>query len=229
MLGESFRYPLRDGDGRDAVAVCSGLVLAALLLVRLAAALWPSPLAALPGLLVVLPAALFAGYVGGVLVADAGTSAARGFSWSRRTLRVGLRLVVVAVGYLLPAAVALAVTAFVLIGGGGGPLLTVAPTVALLVTVAAVYVLPAALATGTRRLRAAFSRSSLGGLASGSYFFAWTVATSLVVSVWSLLAAVASATPAAVVLAVVFAYVHVVAARILHEGLERSPWSLPGG
>lgn len=225
MLTDSFRYPLRERDARDAVAICTGLVLAVMLLLRVARTLWPDLLAIVPAVAALVPTVLFAGYLGRVL--DAGSqSAAAAFVWSTENVRLGVRIVAVAAVYLLPAAVALGLTAFVLLGGGGGMLLTLAPTVALLVTVAALYVLPAALAAGGRNgLRSAFRRSSLDGLASGSYFFAWTVATSLVVSAWSLLTAVAMATPAALVLAVVFAYAHVVSARLLGEGLERSRWA----
>ena len=229
MLADAFRYPLRDGTARDAVAICTGLVIVVLLLFRVARALWPTLLVVVPALLAVVPAALFVGYLGSLLAPD--PTAAVGShpaapSWSVETFTNGLRMLVVAGGYLAPAAVAVFLTAFVLLEGGGGALLTIAPTVALLATVVSLYVLPAALtAAVVRGLRAGFSRASLGGLASGSYFFAWTVATSLVVSAWSLLAAVATATPAALVLAVVLAYVHVVAARLLSSGIRRSPRS----
>lgn len=230
MLADAFRYPLRDSAARDAVAVCTGLVVIVLLLARVARALWPSPLAGVAVVVAVVPAALFAGYLGRVLTADgplADSSESRTWSWlwSSTVFRDGVGLLVVAGGYLLPAVVAVVLTAFVLLQGGGGMLLTVAPTVALLATVASLYVLPAALAAAAfDGVRAAFVRASLGGLASGSYFFAWTVATSLVVSVWSLLTAVATATPAAILLTIVFAYAHVVAARLVGEGLDRSRW-----
>jgi hypothetical protein len=224
MLAESFRYPLRARTARDAVAVCTGLVLVALLLLRAARALWPDPLALVPALLALVPTVLFAGYLGRVLAAEP-RSSATAFSWSAANLRTGARVVAVAAVYLLPAVLALALTAFVLLSGGGGMLLTLAPTLALLVTVVALYTLPAAVAAAGRNgLRSGFRRASLGGLASGSYFFAWTVATSLVVSVWSLLTAVATATPAAILLAIVFAYAHVVVARLVGEGLDRSRW-----
>jgi hypothetical protein len=198
--------------------------LVALLLLRVARALWPDPLAVVPAVAALVPTVLFAGYLGRVIGADP-ASTATVFSWSARSVRLGARVVVITALYLLPAAVALGLTAFVLLGGGGSPLLTIAPTVALLVTVAATYVLPAAVAAAGRNgLRSGLRRSSLGGLASGSYFFAWTVATSVVVSAWSLLTAVATATPAAVALSVVFAYAHVAAARLVGAGLERSRW-----
>jgi hypothetical protein len=224
MLAEAFWYPVRERTARDSVAICTGLVLVALLLLRVARALWPDPLAVVPAVAALVPTVLFAGYLGRVIGADP-ASTATVFSWSARSVRLGARVVVITALYLLPAAVALGLTAFVLLGGGGGPLLTIAPTVALLVTVAATYVLPAAVAAAGRNgLRSGLRRSSLGGLASGSYFFAWTVATSVVVSAWSLLTAVATATPAAVALSVVFAYAHVAAARLVGAGLERSRW-----
>jgi hypothetical protein len=223
MLAESFRYPLHDRDARDAVAICSGLVLVTLLLLRAARALWPDLLALVPAALAVGPTVLFAGYLGRVLGGDSATGTVA-FSWSARSVRLGVRVVVVAAVYLLPAVAALALTAFVVLNGGG-MLLTLGPTIALLVTVAACYVLPAAVAAAGRNgLRSGFRQSSLDGLASGSYFFAWTVATALVVSAWSLLTAAQSATPAAVALVVVFAYAHVVGARLVRDGLERSRW-----
>lgn len=224
MLADAFRYPLSTRTARDAVAICTGLVVVVLLLARLGRALWPSPLVVVPCVLALAPTAVFAGYLGSVLTADPAPASTP--SWSRATVRHGFRMLLVAGGYLLPAVVALLFTAFVLLQGGGGALLTLAPTVALLATVASLYVLPAALAAAAfEGVRAAFVRASLGGLASGSYFFAWTVATSLVVSAWSLLGAVATATPAALALTVVLAYVHIVAARLVNLGIRRSPRS----
>jgi hypothetical protein len=224
VLGEAFRYPLADATARDAFAAGTGAVLVALILVRVGAALWPSPLAVVPAAAVVVPASLFVGYLGRVLRA-APTDDPAAFDWSVAALRGGVGLLAVAAVYLLPALVAVVATAFVVLEAGGGSLLTVAPTVALLVTVAAVYVLPAALAASTHGgVRAGLSRASLRGLASGSYFFAWTVATSLVVVAWSALTATRAATIAAVLGVVGFVYAHVVAARLLGEGLARSPW-----
>lgn len=229
MLVESLRTPLADRAGRDAVAVCTGLVVAGLLALRVARTLWPDLLAALPLLALLVPAALFLGYVGEVLTSDADTGAPA-LDWSPRWVSVGGRLLVLTMVYLSPAAVAVVAAAFVLLGGNGtgGVLLTMVPTVALLVTVAALYVLPAALsATVHGGLRAGLRRSSLGGLASGSYFFAWTVGTSLVVGSWSLLTAARTATIGALAGAVVVAYGHLAAAVLLRDGLARSRWTPP--
>jgi hypothetical protein len=226
MLVEAFRYPLGDRAARDAFVASTGLVILGLVLLRVGAALWPDVLAAVPVAVVVVPASLFAGYLGRVLRADPSRSSAPSFVWSRHTLRVGARVLAVVGAYLVPAAVALLLTAFVLLSGGGGALLTLAPTAALLLTVVSFYLLPAAVAAAIRHgLRAGFSRSRLAGLASGSYFFAWTVAVTVVVVVWSVLAAVREATPLALASAALFAYGHVVAARLLGDGLARSPWA----
>lgn len=225
MLAPGLQYPLRDRSARDSLAVCIGLVLVALLLARVGLALWPAWLAAVPLLALVLPGSFFAGYLGRVLLPnERGTTEA--IEWTGRDLRVGVTLLVVGAVYLSPAAVALFGTAFVLLGGrGAGSLLTIAPTIALVLTVMCAYVLPAALATGVHDgLRAALSRAAFQGLASGSYFFAWTVGTTLVVVGWSVLGAVQEATPAAILGAVCFAYTHVVAARLYGEGLTRSRW-----
>lgn len=225
MLPEALRYPLATRSGRDAYTVCTGLVIVALILTRVAAALWPDWLVVLPLVSLAVPASLFAGYLGRVLDIDPDRASPPAFAWSRHTLHVGVRVLAVVAVYLVPAAVSLVLTAFVLLSGGAGALLTLAPTVALLVTVVSSYLLPAAVAAATRHgLRAGFSRSRLAGLASGSYFFAWTVAVSVVVVAWSVLAAVREATPLALAATALFAYAHVVAARLLGEGLARSPW-----
>jgi hypothetical protein len=226
MLVEAFRYPLGDRTARDAFVASTGLVILGLVLLRVGAALWPDVLAVVPVAAVVVPASLFAGYLGRVLRADPSRASAPSFVWSRQTLRVGVRVLAVVGAYLVPAGVALLLTAFVLLSGGSGALLTLAPTGALLLTVVSSYLLPAAVAAAVRHgLRAGFSRSRFAGLASGSYFFAWTVAVSVVVVVWSVLAAVREATPLALASATLFAYGHVVAARLLGDGLARSPWA----
>lgn len=227
MIADALRYPVADGTARDAVAVCTGLVVVALLLVRVGRALWPS-LAAVPVVVLVLvPASLFVGYLGRIL-RTVGDDGAPAFDWSPRTVRVGARLLAVAGVYLLPALVALLGAAFVLLNPSSGALLTMVPTFALVVTVASLYVLPAALSASVHGgLRAGLSRSSLGGLASGSYFFAWTVGTALVVGAWSVVTAARTATLGALVGAVVFACGHVAAARLVREGLTRSRWEPP--
>jgi hypothetical protein len=226
MLGEALRAPLRDRAARDACAVCVGLVLAVLLLVRAGRALWPDAVAVVPAALVVVPGATLAGYLGDVLRTSPDDGGTPPFRWSRDTLRVGLRALAVGGVLLVPAAAAVLGTAFVVVRGTAGPLLTVAATAALLATVASVYLLPAAVATAVEHgVRAGLRRSAVGGLASGSYFFAWTVAASLVVVAWSALAAVGPGTLAGVLGAVVVAYAHVVAARLLADGLARSRWA----
>lgn len=229
MLVEAVRAPVADGGSRDALAVCTGLVVAGLIGVRFVRSLWPEVLVALPAVAALALATLFVGHLGRVLSPDDSRTAVPSFEWSRETVARGGRLLLVTAVYLLPALVAVVGAAFVLLGGGGGGLLTMVPTVALLVTVAALYVLPAALAaTVAEGVRAGLKRSSLAGLASGSYFFAWTVGVSTIVASWSLLTAARTATLGALAGAVVFAYGHLVAATVLREGLARSRWTPPG-
>jgi len=163
---------------------------------------------------------LFAGHVGAVLHDGGDSDDPPRFDWSGGTLLDGLELLAIAAGYLLPPVAVLLGTVFVLLEGGaaaaGSPLLAVAPTVALLVFVAFAYVLPAALATGLHAgVRAAFSRDALGGLASGSYFFAWAASVSVLVVAWGVLGAAGPGSPAALLGAAAVADGHLVAARLL--------------
>jgi hypothetical protein len=232
MLSEALRYPLRGRDGRDALAVCVGLVLAGLLLLRLAGALWPAWPAVVVAPLALCPLTLFAGYLGAVLRVAAGGRAADAddapaFPWSTATARTGLRLLAVAGGYLLPPGVVVVVVVLVLLelGATGGPLLALAPTVALLSLLVSGYLLPGALATAARDgVRSALSRDAFGGLGSGAYFVAWTAALTLLATAWSVLGVARESTPLALLAAVWFTYAHVVAARLAAEGLARSGW-----
>lgn len=232
MLSAALRYPLATGEGRDGFAVCAGLLVAILLLVRLAAALWPATLALAPVLLVLVPAVLFAGYLGSVLRADVDDPTPPPFRWSRGTVRTGLRLFAVGIVYVLPAVIALLAAVFVLLETGatptGSPLLALAPTVALFALLAAGYFLPAALAAGLHGgVRAGLSRSALRGLAGAAYFFGWTTSLSVAVLAGSLLAVAGPRSPLAVVGAVVAAYGAVVAVRLQAQGLARSGWEPP--
>lgn len=232
MLAAALRYPLAAGSGRDALAACTGLVVAALLLVRVVRALWPAWIALVPAALAAVPTLLFAGHLEAVLGAGIEGDGPPRFRWSATTLRTGFGFLVVGAAYLLPPVAVLLATVFVLLGTeitpAGSPLLAVAPTAALLVLVAFAYLLPAALSTGLRcGVRAALSRDALGGLASGSYFFAWAASVSVVVVAWGALSAAGTGSPAALVGAALVAYGHLVAARLLAEGLERSEWTPP--
>lgn len=224
MLSEALRAPLADRRARDGLAIGVGLVLLALVLVRVARGLWPDPLSAVPVVLLAVPVLLFGGHLGAVLGAHARESAPPPFEWSTDRLRIGARVVAVAVAYLLPpVVVAVGTVAAVLGGDGTGPLAAVAPTVALLAGVAVAYLLPAALAAAVRDgVRAGLSPQRLGGTASGAYFVAWAGAATMVVLAWGALAATERATPAAVLAAGGFAYAHLVAARLVGTGLARS-------
>jgi hypothetical protein len=233
MLAAAFRYPLATSGGRDALAICTGLIVASLLLARVARALWPAWSALVPAALVVVPVLPLAGYLGTVLRDGLDGDVPPRFRWSGTVLRTGLRLLAVAAVYLLPPAAVLLGAVYLLLETGGTsagePLFVVAPTVALLVLVAFVYALPAALAAAVRHgVRAGLSREALGGLASGSYFFAWTVSVPVVVLAWGVLGAAGPGSPAALLGAALVAYGHLVVARLLADGLERSR-STPSG
>lgn len=233
MLSAALRYPFATRDGRDGLAVCVGLVVAMLLLVRVAMALWPAWTALLPAGLVVVPTLLFAGYLGTVLRADVETATPPRFQWSGATVRGGATTLALGSVYVLPAVVALLVTVFVLLETGAtpgrSPLVAIAPTVALFALAGAAYVLPAGVATGlSGGVRAGLSRSALGGLSSGGYFFAWTLSMSVLVVSWGVVGAIGVQSPLAVLGAVVAAYGSVVATRLLAQGLARSRWEPPG-
>lgn len=228
MLGDALRYPLRGPDGRDALAVCVGLVVLALVLVRVARALWPTALALAPLALVAAPALLFAGYVGAVFGATAGGNGnPPEFDWSAAAVRDGARVLAVVGAYLvvplsaLGAAGAVAAVADAS-GSAAGLLVAVAATVALLVGVVFLYLLPAALARAVEAgLRAGLRPRSLPGLRSGAYFFAWTVGTTLVVLAWSAVAAAGPASVAGALAAALFAYAHLAAARLVGRAVRR--------
>lgn len=230
MLAAAFRHPLAGQEGRDALVTCTALVLLGLLALRVARALWPTSLALAATGLAVLPALAFAGYLGEVL-RGADRERLPRFRWSGGTLLVGLRVLAVGTAYLaVPAAVLLGSVALLVgaDGGGLGPLVAVAPTAALLALVAVGYFLPAALSAAVEEgLRAGLSRGALGGLASGSYFVAWTVAAATVVVAWGLLWTAGIGSPLAIPGALLVAYGHLAAARLVAEGLARSRWT-PG-
>lgn len=232
MLPTALRYPLQTPDGRDAFAICTGLVIVTLLLIRVATGLWPAWVAVVPGALSVGPVILVAGYLGSILSNDSDEPTPPPFQWSVTTLQAGVRTLVVGGAYLLPPVVILFGTVFVLLEAGGSPagspLLAVAPTIALFALIGFTYVLPAAVVAGLQRgVRAGLSRDAIGGLVSGGYFFAWTVAASVLVVAWSVIGAVGVRSPLAVIGAVMGTYGTLVAAKLLADGLQRSRWRPP--
>lgn len=229
MLRDALRYPLADRRGRDALALCVGFVLAGLVLVRIARALWPTWLALAPVVALAIPAVLFAAYLGRVLLSSAdGQPEPPGFGQPAEVVRIGWRIIVVTVVYLLVPAVAFAVIGLALgaasePGATGGFEWVIGGTLVLVVTVAFAYLLPAALAAAARDgVRAGFRRSSLRGIGHGAYFVAWTASAVLVVLAWAGVGVAEPASPGGVVASVWFAYAHVVSVRLLGRGLAAS-------
>jgi hypothetical protein len=190
MLREALRYPIRGDRADERLLVGAILALAAGALARLG----------LFAIFAVVPAVLLAGYVLAVFRATAeadrsditaterpapGADAPPEFSDFRALAADGVRALAVAVAFLaLPTAV-LVVT---FVGAQSGPATTHfgrtlsvfgAGTVALVLALAAAYLLPAALVAVARRgtVRAAFDRSQLGRTATDSdYFVGWVLA-----------------------------------------------------
>lgn len=235
MLRDALGYPLAGRTGRDALAICVGFVLASLVLVRIARALWPTWLALAPTVALAVPAVLFAGYVGRVLLSSArGESEPPSIGPAAEVVRLGWRVLVVTVAYLVPPAVAFAVIGLALgtgsgtgaasgPGASGGFEWMIGGTLVLVVTAAFAYLLPPALAVAARDgVLAGFRRGSLGGIGHGAYFVAWTVSAVLVVLAWAGVGVAEPASPGGVLSAVWFAYAHVVGVRLLGRGLGAS-------
>lgn len=225
MLHNAFAAPLQSSESRDSLAICSGLIIVCFLLLRVIRSLYPELIVFIPAAIMIVAASLFIGYLGWYLQSRPETDTRP--TVSTETAVLGARLLTVGGVYTIPAAVAVSITAYTIVSGARGFLITLGPTVALLATVASVYLLPAALhVAATSGVRPALTRHAVSGLASGSYFFSWVVATTLIVSSWSLQGAISLSTPAAIIGAVIIAYTHLVAVQLLSEGLSRSRHSL---
>ncbi|PSQ57750.1 MAG: hypothetical protein BRD23_08175 [Halobacteriales archaeon SW_9_67_25] len=197
MFETACRFPLATSDGRDSLAVASGLVLATLVLLRVARAVWPDALAVAALALAAVPAVLFAGLLGSILQADGADP---------ELPEVGLASLQNAASE-----------------GMGRTGVAIAGTSAMVLALALGYALPAALAAGNRNgLRAALRVRSLPGLQSGAYFAAWVGAGVLVVLGWTALGVAGTGTLLAVLAAFWFAYAHLAAARLVREGVTRA-------
>jgi hypothetical protein len=226
MYVEALRYPVGGRDAVDGLAVAAGLVLVGLLVVRFARGLWPSVLAVPVLVALVPPAVVFAAQVGTALSTSAdGDPRPPRVDLSVETPRVGARVMAATVGYLVvPAALLAAVGVGIgSLAGGGGPLVGIGSTVALLGCAAFAYALPVGVATTLREgLARGLRIRSLEGLSSGAYFAAWIGGVVLVVAGWLVVRAVEPATLPAVIAVVGFAYAHLAAARLVGEGVARA-------
>lgn len=242
VLGDAFRYPLRGSATREASAYAIGALLAAAVLFRFAAGLWPSWTALLPIGLATVPAVLFVGHLAAILRNTAATSnggasaestaettssndATTLFRLTGSRVRLGVRALAVSSIYLFFPGVLLAVGGYLIASGtipdgAVGLVASIVATVALLVVVSFAYLLPGAVAVSARHgVRHAFRRSALRGLTSGSYFVAWTGAIVLAVLGWGAVSLTTPGTIGGFVAVVWFTYTHLTGARLLGCGL----------
>lgn len=231
VFREALTYPVRGEDAEQTLLVGVILALAVGLLARL-------------GLLAVfalVPAVLLAGYALAVVRATAESAETGGASTTadapprfedfRALAADGVRALVVAAGYLVVPAVALAVT----VGGaatGGRPeglgttvFIFGAGTVVLVTSLAFVYLLPAALSGVARRgeLAGAVERDRLGRLASDArYFVGWVAALMVGASAVIVLGSLAAlGRPGEVAAFALAFYALVVVARLVGRGVAQ--------
>ncbi|EMA67023.1 hypothetical protein [Halorubrum kocurii] len=225
MFLDALRYPFADRTRLDGTAKSLASLLLCGTLVRFAARLWPDWSLVAPLLLAVVPLLAWLGLLGGVLAGDGFLPLA-----TTVTARLGGRLLGVAAVYLLPAGLTVAAAGYVVASGSvpdalSGVTLATLATLALLVTVVCGYLFPAAAVVSVRDgLPAGLRRDALSGTASSTYFLAWVGATVLVVVAWSLLAATAARSIAALLALGWCAYAHVAAAALLAEGVDRTAY-----
>lgn len=227
MFATACRFPLATSDGRDSLAVASGLVLATLVFVRVARAVWPDALAIAALALATVPAVLFAGLLGSILQSEGGHPEPPGLGVRSVPVGVGATVLVLAAVYLVGPTVVLLGTVVALQNAGGEGLgrtgVAIAGTSAMVLALALGYALPAALVAGSRDgLRTALRVRSLPGLQSGAYFAGWAGAGVLVALGWTALGVAGTGTVLAVLAAFWFAYTHLAAARLVHEGVARA-------
>lgn len=227
MFTRACRFPIATRDGRDSLAVASGLVLGTLVSVRVARALWPDALAVLVLVAAAVPVVVFAGLLGSILRADATDPDPPRFGVRSLPVGPGLTVVVVAVVYLVGPTIVLLGTVLALQNATGEGMgrtgVAIGGTSAMVLALALGYALPAALVAGSRDgLRTALRVRSLPGLQSGAYFTAWVGAGVLVVFGWAAIGVAGTGTVLAVLAAFWFAYTHLAAARLVQEGMARA-------
>lgn len=234
VIGDALRAPIRDSVARRATGFATVITLTVAVLLRIGAGLWPSWTVVLPAVVAIPPIVWFVGHLAAILreTTTRGTSDSTAFRLTQRRLVLGGRVLVVAIAYLLVPAVLVAAGGFVIASGlipagAAGLAGSLIATVALLVVVAFTYVLPVAVTVAARDgIRPALRRSSLTGLASGSYFVAWTAATVLAVLGWGAVAFTAAGTIGGIAAVVWFTYAHLAATHILGHGIaQQSVWS----
>lgn len=227
MYTRACRFPVKSRGARDSLAVASGLVLSTLVFVRIARALWPDALAVCALALAAVPAVLFAGLLGSLLRADAADPDPPQIALRSLPVGAGLTVVAVALVYLVGPTVVLLGTVVGLQNaaseGMGQTGVAIAGTSAMVLALALGYALPAALVAANRDgLRTALRVRSLPGLQSGAYFAAWAGAGVLIVLGWTALGVAGTGTVLAILAAFWFAYTHLAAARLVHEGVARA-------
>ena len=184
MLGQAFAYFRRDENGERMFLFGAILSFSVAILLELATLVTT--------LVAAVPAVALAGYVARVLVSSAdGETTPPAISFSTRLFRDGLLAVVVAGVYLLVPTVVLLIT----VGGAmatdvSAPLafptsmgIYAGSVAALLVALVFAYLAPVAvvLAVQRRSLRAGFSLAVIWAVVGhAAYFYAWTLALTLV-------------------------------------------------
>lgn len=228
MHGNALRYPFQDGVARDASTYATAAVLASFVLARFATGLWPSWTAVLPGLLAAVPASLFVGHLAVVLRDTAsGTTEPTEFLSTAARLGLAVRVFAVVAAYLLVPGAIVAGGGYLIASetvpvGAVGLVASIVATVALLVVVTFTYLVPGAVAVGVQNgVRDALRRSAVRGLASGSYFVAWTGSAVLLVLGWGAVSFTGSGTIGGILAVVWLSYTHLAAARLLGLGLAR--------
>jgi hypothetical protein len=234
LFTEALRYPIRGDRPTDVFAVGGVLGLAAVLLLRGAAAAYPAVLALALAGLAALPMVGLLGYLVRAFASTLdGEDAPPEYGDATGLLRIGNRAFVVSVAYLLvPVTVVLVTVAGALdapaetLGGGQTLLVLVSSTLTLVVALAFAYVYPAALGAVARgqSLANAFDvrrhRSVLGDV---RYFTAWSFALMFAIPGWLLSVGALSSTNVLGVLAVFLAfYAHLAAVRLVATGYRRA-------
>ena len=235
MVEDALKYPFHGDRTLDTFAVGGVLGLATLLLLRVAASLYPTWPTLVAVAFAAVPATALFGYL--LRVGDAtvrGDESVPGFGSPRELFGSGLRAWAVAAVYLGLPLLILLVTMQGVLGSGVGhdagtaqrTALLVGSTVSLFLALAIAYVFPAALlnvARGGGPFASLDPRRVRPLLSSGAYFAAWMAAFVAGVLAWGrTLAALRSYSVVGVLAVFAAFYCHLVAARYVGLAYARA-------